>query len=348
MGETILKKYKIIIDEMINVIEEETSYLQLNEAEKSNMVFSIQEYVIGDVSELVKRDPAALEDVEYVSRAYISIRAVMYYRIAHYFYMYCTTIDKTDTDEDEKESLSIKDDMYKTIARRLSEKAKAYTKIEIHPAATIGTRFVVDHGIGTVIGETCVIGNNCYILQGVVLGASGIGNNQMGKRHPTLMDNVQVGAFARVLGAITIGKDSVINSYCVIVNDLPPNSRVSITNQLQIITSSKEKNVHPSIYGVVPIENKLHIFGEKIALIYKATVIEYLFCLECNSSDLSKMIECNCKSISDTEMIIDVDKTQIKDKMSGSIALMLFYHINNEESYLIITNSRGLSDYVNK
>ena len=346
MGETILNKYKIIIDEMIDVIEEETSYLQLNEAEKSSMVFSIQEYVIGDVSQLVKRDPAALEDVEYVSRAYISIRAVMYYRIAHYFYKYCSNID---VDEDEKESLLIKDNMFKTIARRISETAKTYTRIEIHPAASIGTRFVVDHGIGTVIGETCVIGNNCYILQGVVLGASGIGNNQMGKRHPTLKDNVQVGAFARVLGPIVVGEDSIINSYCIILNDLPSNSRVSITNQLQIITSSKDKNEHPSIYGVVPIENRLHLYGQKMALIYKAKVIEYLFCLDYNvSSDMSKIIDCNCEIISDTEVIIDVDKTQIKNKMISSIALMLFYKNNKEETYLIITNARGLSDYVNK
>lgn len=109
------------------------------------------------------------------------------------------------------------------IARWGSQVARFMTGIEIHPGAAIGNRFFIDHGMGVVIGETTVIGDDVTLYQGVTLGGTG---KERGKRHPTLDDRVVVGVGAAVLGNITIGRGSRVGGGAVVVNDVPPNSTV--------------------------------------------------------------------------------------------------------------------------
>lgn len=106
-------------------------------------------------------------------------------------------------------------------ARFISERCKFKTGIEIHPAATIGKGFFIDHGTGVVIGETTEIGDNCIIYQGVTLGGTG---KDVGKRHPTLGNNVLIGAGAKVLGPIKIGNNVKIAAGAVVLSDIPDNS----------------------------------------------------------------------------------------------------------------------------
>lgn len=152
------------------------------------------------------------------------------------------------------------------VARDISEVAKVETGVEIHPGAAIGKRFVVDHGIGTVIGETCTIGDDCYLLQGVVLGSSKISNNKAGKRHPTLGNNVQVGSFSKILGNIVVGNDVVIGAGCLITDNIPAFSKVSVFNEYQITVGGEKPKNRFFVYGCNIVENdKLEIIGENFS-----------------------------------------------------------------------------------
>ena len=107
--------------------------------------------------------------------------------------------------------------------RWISQVGRFFTGIEIHPGATIGTGFFIDHGMGVVIGETAIIGDNVTIYQGATLGGTG---KEKGKRHPTIGNNVVIGAGAKVLGNILVGDNSYIGSNAVVIKDVPPNSTV--------------------------------------------------------------------------------------------------------------------------
>lgn len=107
--------------------------------------------------------------------------------------------------------------------RWISQVGRFFTGIEIHPGATIGAGFFIDHGMGVVIGETTIIGDNVTIYQGATLGGTG---KEKGKRHPTIGNNVVIGAGAKVLGNILVGENSYIGSNAVVIKDVPPNSTV--------------------------------------------------------------------------------------------------------------------------
>ncbi|MBI5231909.1 MAG: serine O-acetyltransferase [Coriobacteriales bacterium] len=109
------------------------------------------------------------------------------------------------------------------LARSVSQFVRTWTGVEIHPGATIGRRFFIDHGMGVVIGETTIIGEDCTLYQGVTLGGTG---KESGKRHPTLEDCVVVGVGASVLGNIVLGKGSKVGGGAVVIDDVPPNSTV--------------------------------------------------------------------------------------------------------------------------
>ncbi len=157
-------------------------------------------FFYSDIRAAQKRDPAAKSFFEIIL-LYQGLHALIYYRIAHGFY---------------KIHLFF-------LARAISQLARFVTGIEIHPGARIGKRFFVDHGMGVVIGETAVIGDDVLLYQGSTLGGTGI---VKGKRHPTIGNNVVVGAGAKVLGNITIGDNSYIGANAVVVKDVPPNSTV--------------------------------------------------------------------------------------------------------------------------
>lgn len=156
-------------------------------------------FIKEQIQTIKKNDPAIHSTLEVF--LYPSFRAQIYHKIANFFYKR----------------------KYFFIARFLSEKAKRKTGIEIHPGATIGKGVFIDHGTGVVIGETAIIGNHVIIFHGVTLG--GIVNKN-GKRHPTIEDNVLIGTGAKVLGNITIGKNSKIGANAVILKDVPNNTTV--------------------------------------------------------------------------------------------------------------------------
>ena len=108
-------------------------------------------------------------------------------------------------------------------ARWIYQRAARRTGIEIHPGATIGKGFFIDHGTGVIIGETTIIGDNVTLYQGVTLGGTG---KETGKRHPTLEDNVMVSAGAKVIGSFTVGKNSKIGAGSVVIEEVPPNCTV--------------------------------------------------------------------------------------------------------------------------
>lgn len=184
--------------------------------------------VYEDLTAFAQKDPAAHENVDYVFHTYSSFRAVMYYRLANQLYYH-----------------DLNDKGLRYRAKEIAEEAKLNTGIEIHPAASIGRRFVVDHGIGTVVGETTIIGDDCYILQCVILGAAGIANNASKKRHPTLCNNVEVGAFARILGNVRIGNNVKISPYAIIRQDVCDNHNVILVSQCQIVKKRDRGEVLP-------------------------------------------------------------------------------------------------------
>lgn len=153
-----------------------------------------------DVQSVFERDPAARNILEVLIN-YAGLHAVWGYRIANWFWYHNFIV----------------------IARCISQANRFFTGIEIHPGATIGRRFFIDHGMGVVIGETTEIKDDVTLYHGVTLG--GVSINK-GKRHPTIEDNVVIGAGAKVLGAITIGECSRIGANAVVVKNVPPDSVV--------------------------------------------------------------------------------------------------------------------------
>lgn len=153
-----------------------------------------------DMDVVFEQDPAARTYFE-IFLTYSGLHAIWSHRIAHTLY---------------KRKLFF-------IARVISQVNRFFTGIEIHPGAKIGERFFIDHGMGVVIGETCEIGNNVTIFQGVTLGGTG---KEKGKRHPTIKDNALIATGAKVLGSIIIGENSKIGSGSVVLHDVPDNSTV--------------------------------------------------------------------------------------------------------------------------
>ena len=122
------------------------------------------------------------------------------------------------------------------LARFISQRARRKTGIEIHPGATLGENIFIDHGMGVVIGETAIVGNNVTIFHGVTLG--GIGGDKGAKRHPTIEDNVLIGAGAKILGNIVIGEGSKIGANAVVLHDIPPYS-TAVGVPARIINNTK-------------------------------------------------------------------------------------------------------------
>ena len=153
-----------------------------------------------DIAAVLDRDPAAKSGLEVVL-LYSGLHALWGYRVHHWLWLHG----------------------WRFLARALSQWARLITGIEIHPGAEIGHRFFVDHGMGVVIGETTIIGDDVTLYQGVTLGGTG---KETGKRHPTLRNNVVIGAGARVLGNITIGENCRVGAGSVVLRDVPDNSTV--------------------------------------------------------------------------------------------------------------------------
>jgi serine O-acetyltransferase len=154
----------------------------------------------GELKAIFERDPAATGYAEIVF-SYSGLHAILFYKLAHL----------------------LRGMKVPFLPRFLSQFAKFLTGIEIHPGAEIGKGLFIDHGMGVVIGETTIIGDNVTLFQGVTLGGTG---KEKGKRHPTLGNNVVVGAGAKVLGNINIGDNVNIGANAVVIRDVPDNSTV--------------------------------------------------------------------------------------------------------------------------
>lgn len=164
--------------------------------------------IIHDIDSVFDRDPAARNRIE-VFLLYPHIKAIISYRISHFFYLR---------------------NMF-FIARFISNVSRFMTGIEIHPGAVIGKGLFIDHGMGVVIGETAIVGDNVTMYHGVTLGGTG---NEKGKRHPTIGDNVIIGAGAKVLGNIFIATNTKIGANSVVLKNTTPYSTVVGTKAQEV------------------------------------------------------------------------------------------------------------------
>ncbi|MCI0855508.1 MAG: serine O-acetyltransferase [Chloroflexi bacterium] len=153
-----------------------------------------------DIKAARDRDPAASGNLE-VILAYPGFHARQLHRLAHTLHTHRVPM----------------------LPRLISHITRLFTGIEIHPGAKIGDGFFIDHGMGVVIGETAEIGDNCHLYQGVTLGGT---STRREKRHPTLENNVEVGAGAKLIGAITIGENAQVGAGSVVVTNVPPNATI--------------------------------------------------------------------------------------------------------------------------
>jgi serine acetyltransferase len=279
---------------------------------------AIKEKVIASVFEdleVLKIDDPANRGFYNVAWTSLAFKAVRYYRYANCIFW-----------ESENE---IEKDYRLQIVREISEQTKIETKVEIHPLATIGKKFLIDHGVNTVIGERCEIGDNCMVLNDVVLGSSFDANIPAEQRHPKIGNNVKIYGGAKVLGSIYIGHDCIIGARCIVRKSLENGSTVSIVNQLQIHRGpSLSKFV---IYGVIPKQpNLINIIGENF-LQFKDDI-----CIEIIDDKYNNIIGVET-------ILIAIDESKIEFKINQKFnfkncCIKIFDSINE----IIITDCMGL------
>lgn len=196
--------------------------------------------IIEDVNAVRERDPAARSFLE-VFLLYPGVKAIRMHRRAHFYY---------------KHGLMF-------LARYVSQRAVRKTGIEIHPGATIGRRLVIDHGTGIVIGETTEIGDDVLIYQGVTLGGTG---KDVGKRHPTIGNNVMISAGAKVLGPFKIGDNSRVAAGAVVLEEVPPNSTV-VGVPARVVRQDGKKVRQPldQIHIPDPVKQRMDDMEQRIA-----------------------------------------------------------------------------------
>lgn len=202
-----------------------------------------------DIKAFRDRDPAAKSDLE-IYFLYPGFKAIRKYRRANFFYRHGHTF----------------------IARLISQSAARKTGIEIHPGATIGRRLVIDHGTGTVIGETAEIGDDVLIYQGVTLGGTG---KDTGKRHPTIGNNVMISAGAKVLGPFKIGDNSRVAAGAVVLEEVPPNSTVVGVPARVVRQDGKKVSCNKSLDQIHlpdPVKQKMDCLEKRIAELEKLAV----------------------------------------------------------------------------
>lgn len=192
-----------------------------------------------DIQCILEQDPAARGGFEVVL-TYSGLHAIWSHRIAHALF----------------------NRNLRFLARCVSQVSRFFTGIEIHPGAKIGHRFFIDHGMGIVIGETCEIGNDVTLYQGVTLGGTG---KEEGKRHPTLQDNVLVASGAKVLGSIIIGENSKVGAGSVVLKDVPANSTVVGIPGVVVLTNGVKvggRHDHQNLPD--PVADKYNELAEKV------------------------------------------------------------------------------------
>ena len=199
-------------------------------------------HLLEDIRAYQKNDPAAHSAAE-ILLLYNGLHATIDYRIAHWLHTHGLRF----------------------LARSVSQWSKMWTGIEIHPGAKIGRRLVIDHGTGIVIGETAELGDDCLLYQGVTLGGTG---KDIGKRHPTLGNNVMVGAGAKVLGPFRVGDNARIAANSVVLREVPPNATVvGVPGHIVRLCGEKLDHIHTPDPVTLEIEElKQRLFRLEAAL----------------------------------------------------------------------------------
>ncbi len=197
-----------------------------------------------DIRAIRERDPAARNSFE-IFFLYSGLHAIWWHRVCHFFY-------------------KIK---MRGIARWVSQCGRFWTGIEIHPGATIGHGLFIDHGMGVVIGETTEIGDNVTIYQGVTLGGTG---KDVGKRHPTIGNNVMIGSGAKVLGPFKVGDNSKIAANAVVLNEVPPNSTcVGVPARIVKINNERVTEQLDQVHIPDPVSQELCRLSAKLEKLEK-------------------------------------------------------------------------------
>lgn len=189
-----------------------------------------------------RNDPAARSKLE-IFLLYNGLHAQIYYRVAHWLYGHKCLF----------------------LARWVSQRAKRRTGVEIHPAAKIGRRLVIDHGTGIVIGATAEIGDDCLLYQGVTLGGTG---KDVGKRHPTLGNNVMVGSGAKVLGPFRVGDNARIAANAVVLREVPPGATVvGVPGRIVRLCGDKLDHIHtpdPVMLEIEELKRRMALLEQQI------------------------------------------------------------------------------------
>jgi serine O-acetyltransferase len=198
-----------------------------------------------DIASALERDPAAKSKFEIIV-CYSGLHAMWMYRLNHWLWHH----------------------NWRVLARWLSQVARWLTGIEIHPAAQVGRRVFIDHGMGVVIGETAIVGDDVTMYQGVTLGGTG---KEQGKRHPTVASNVTIGAGAKVLGNITVGENCRIGAGSVVLQDVPDNStivgvpgHVIFRNGKRVVITDPKQIKDPLSEALLQLASQVNVLKEKI------------------------------------------------------------------------------------
>ena len=206
-----------------------------------------------DIAAVFDRDPAARSYLE-VLLCYPGLHALWFHRINHWLW---------------KHHLRL-------LARWLSQWARLFTGIEIHPGAEIGHRLFIDHGMGVVIGETCVVGDDVTLYQGVTLGGTG---KEKGKRHPTLGNGVVVGTGAKVLGNITVGDNCRVGAGSVVLRSIPDNStivgvpgHIVLRNGKRVVITDPKEISDPMSDVFIRLAGEVHQIREQLQQHTNATL----------------------------------------------------------------------------
>lgn len=264
-----------LLDELRRVLDEcaPPFSVGLSNEERDHILTNAQNQALTDLRGLLSKDPAALRSPAYVLGSYTSFRAVFLHRLAHQLLLESlketSAQDLADALSNPAQSLPPADpDNFLTLAaRQISERAKIQTRVDIHPAARIGCPFVLDHGAGTVIGETVCIGRDCYFLQDVVLGSTNIRDNPPQDRHPKIGDDVIIAGGVRAFGSIKIGSGARIQGLAILTHDIPPNTHVQVQTFLQIVDPKYRlpDATMPVLHAVLPgVDGLLTLFGNNL------------------------------------------------------------------------------------
>lgn len=328
--ETIIKHDELIqflTEEINNIID---SNISAGTYETSGLtapdVYRIYELSLNDCLEdmitLINKVPT-IEDLAYkiILESSSAFRAVMYFRISHSIYYYPDIVSESTK---------------KNLATKIFDEGKSKTQIEIHPGAKIGKRFVIDHGINTVIGDSVIIGADCYISHGVTLGSKNIINKSIERGHPVIGNNVQIGGFVRIFGSIRIGDNVCISPCCIITEDIPSNCNVLIVNQLQLLKYSEvTESKKVRIYGIVPNNVGIFLYGSNLESVDVELVDKNMNKIEKLNAVIVERNQDYLKICFSAEY--DLDLVSL-DREVGTISLIL----KNASNCMSITKSIGL------